>query len=119
MIVKNFILITLISFFLLNCQQKDTQVEASENDPIKQVTELKACSKDAKACPNGNSVGRDINNNCEFFACKNKPLRKDTLMCTADAKQCADGSFVARDPNNNCKFNDCPSGQDASNFQSP
>ena len=28
-----------------------------------------ACTADAKLCPDGTAVGRDANNNCEFFEC--------------------------------------------------
>jgi hypothetical protein len=30
-----------------------------------------ACTMDAKICPDGSAVGRDPNNNCEFFECPN------------------------------------------------
>lgn len=35
----------------------------------------KVCTEDAKICPDGTSVGRDSNNNCEFFECSDeKPI---------------------------------------------
>ncbi len=34
-----------------------------------------ACTEDAKLCPDGTAVGRDPNNNCEFFECSDeKPI---------------------------------------------
>ena len=36
---------------------------------------IKACTEDAKICPDGTSVGRDPKNNCAFFECTNeKPI---------------------------------------------
>lgn len=31
-----------------------------------------ACTEDARLCPDGSGVGRDPNNNCEFFPCPDK-----------------------------------------------
>lgn len=33
------------------------------------IPETKYCTEDAKVCPDGSAVGRDANNNCEFFPC--------------------------------------------------
>ena len=60
------------------------------------------CPSDAKRCPDGSSVVRDPNNNCEFLSCPG------IKACTKDAKMCPDGSSVGRDPNNNCEFLSCP-----------
>jgi hypothetical protein len=38
--------------------------------------EPKMCTADAKMCPDGSAVGRDGNNNCEFFPC---PKTNNTL----------------------------------------
>ena len=65
----------------------------TSNQPI-------ACPMDAKVCSNNVSVGRDPNNNCEFYDCP-------TTACTADVKICSDGTYVSRDPNNNCQFYSC------------
>ena len=60
-----------------------------------------ACTKDARICPDGSSVGREWPN-CEFAACPQEPV-----MCTDDAKRCPDGSYVGREwPN--CEFSACP-----------
>lgn len=61
------------------------------------------CPQDVKQCPDGSYVGRDPNNNCEFFDCPQEPV-----FCPQDVKQCPDGSYVGRDPNNNCEFFACP-----------
>lgn len=39
-----------------------SQNDPADNDPI-------ACTMDAQECPDGSYVGRDPENNCEFFAC--------------------------------------------------
>lgn len=49
------IFFVLIFIFILGCVNK----------PI-------ACTQEAKLCPDGSAVGRDPNNNCEFFSCPNK-----------------------------------------------
>jgi len=64
-----------------------------------------ACTMDAKQCPDGSFVGRNPNNNCNFYPCPES--NNDTKMCTLDVKQCPDGSFVGRNPNNNCVFFPC------------
>jgi len=58
-----------------------------------------ACTKDAKQCPDGSTVGR-VPPKCEFEAC---PM----TACTKDAKQCPDGSTVGRVPPK-CEFEACP-----------
>jgi hypothetical protein len=35
-------------------------------------TTQRVCTEDAMLCPDGTAVGRDANNNCEFFACSNE-----------------------------------------------
>ena len=41
---------------------------------------LKACTSDAKICPDGSVVSRDGNNNCEFFPCS------DEIKCDAESR---------------------------------
>ena len=98
-----------------------THTEETHSNETSEVdnSEVKVCTKDAKMCPDGRSVGRDPKNNCEFFACdekSSKPIKPlpadDSVMCTADAKQCPDGSWVGRDNQNNCKFKPCPDGRE-------
>lgn len=62
-----------------------------------------ACPADAKVCPDGSTVARNPNNNCEFFPCPG------AVGCPEDARQCPDGSVIVRDPNNDCQFPECPS----------
>jgi len=59
------------------------------------------CTKEAKLCPDGSSVGRDPHNNCEFEPCPSE------IVCIDDVKLCSDGSAVVRDPHNNCEFKPC------------
>lgn len=61
----------------------------------------RACTEEAKICPDGSAVGR-TGPNCEFAPCPEEPA-----MCTADAKECPDGSFVGRIPPS-CEFAPCP-----------
>jgi hypothetical protein len=49
----------------------------------------KACTKDAKACPDGSSVGRNPEDNCNFYACqvsgeKPIPVESDGGIGTTD-----------------------------------
>ena len=95
-----FILLGLMTVALIACQNQTTET------PVKQteMVEAKGCSKDLKMCPDGQAVGRDINNQCEFFAC---PAPPEVSACPEDVKQCPDGSFVTRDPSNFCEFKAC------------
>lgn len=87
----------------------------------------KACTQEARACPDGSYVGR-TGPNCEFAAC---PIPPGTMMedgtipdngsgqpsgptvpdknvfCTTEAKLCPDGSYVGRVPPT-CDFAKCP-----------
>jgi hypothetical protein len=66
------------------------------------------CSRDAKVCPDGTSVGR-TGPNCEFPECPNHQPDPGppTGVCPALAKVCPDGSSVsATGPN--CEFPECP-----------
>lgn len=64
--------------------------------------EMKACTEEAKVCPDGSAVGR-TGPNCEFAPCPEEPV-----LCTQDVKECPDGSFVARVAPS-CDFAPCPS----------
>ena len=97
--------------------------------------DVDGCTFDAKVCDDGSTVGRDAENNCEFFPCPDvvASCSKDLKVCdggarvgrdpsndckffpcppeggcTEDAKVCDDGSTVGRDPNNDCEFSPCP-----------
>ena len=89
--------------FITACQQKEILQEITKETP-----ELKACSKEAKICPNGRTVSRNPEINCEFNSCDRKKAKVEPIMCTADVKECPDGSYVGRDHYNNCKFRECP-----------
>jgi len=69
--------------------------------PFGEVCGPRICTQDVKVCPDGSVVGRDPNNDCDFFPCI-------AIFCTEDLRQCPDGSFVGRDPSNNCEFFPCP-----------
>ncbi len=89
--------------------------EASE--PSKpNVDAPKACTQEAKMCPDGSAVSR-TGPNCEFAPCpeggagpaptEGTPAGGEGRMCTQDVKECPDGSFVARKPPS-CAFDPCP-----------
>ena len=63
--------------------------------------DIRACTEEAKICPDGSAVGRTAPN-CEFALCPD-----EQIMCTQDAKGCPDGSFVGR-TGPNCEFAPCP-----------
>jgi hypothetical protein len=49
----------------------------------------KACTMDAKLCPDGSAVGRDPDNNCEFPACpETKIAAQYRKYASNDAEQC-------------------------------
>lgn len=114
--MKQTIILALIIFSVSACQQKEIQTNAANKDKttaLKLASVVKGCSKEAKICPDGSTVGRNPQNNCEFDICtkktkKPKKIKAMAKMCTADVKECPDGSFVSRDHYNNCKFKVCP-----------
>jgi len=76
--------------------------------------EPRACSQEAKLCPDGSSVGR-IGPNCEFAPCPGigsdltpgTPYTEPSgRVCTQEMKQCPNGGFVAR-TGPNCEFAPC------------
>lgn len=69
------------------------------------------CTKEAKICPDGSSVGRN-GPSCQFASCPHEkgpsaPPPAGRQMCTMDAKICPDGSGVGR-TGPNCTFAPCP-----------
>ncbi len=97
--MKNFWMV-LLAMFTLACQNQnaETIAEKAETKPM-------ACTKDIKICDDGQKVGRDINNQCEFFDCP-PPLNQGE--CKNEMKQCKDGTFVYPNPDNQCAFDLCP-----------
>ncbi|KAA3640916.1 MAG: hypothetical protein DWP95_07755 [Proteobacteria bacterium] len=91
-----------ISLFLLlivtGCQPQ------SDNEQTL-TSEAMACTKDAKICPDGQTVSRNPDLNCQFDPC---PEPASEIECMEDMKQCPDGSFVRRDASLNCQFKPCP-----------
>lgn len=65
-----------------------------------------ACTMDAKVCDDGSYVGRNPNNNCEFFDCPSS----NQLFCTQEVVICPDGTYVGRESQKNCQFKLCPDG---------
>lgn len=88
----------------------------------------RACTEEAKLCPDGSAVGR-TGPNCEFAACpeiqnandanSNRPatnantapgnVNDSEIACATDVRSCSDGSYVQRVPPS-CEFSDCPPG---------
>ena len=69
----------------------------------------KACTEEAKLCPDGSAVGR-TGPNCEFAPCPKDTTQPNTTepqACTMEAKLCPDGSAVGR-TGPNCEFAPCP-----------
>lgn len=79
---------------------------------------LKACTMEAKICPDGSAVGRNPDKNCAFDECPNEivdpmpipeePTNPEVDVCTLELRECPDGSYVGRDPGNKCEFEACP-----------
>ena len=82
--------------------------EASEPSRTN-VDATKACTEEAKVCPDGSAVSR-TGPNCEFAPCPEGdagPAAGEGRMSAQDAKECPDGSFVSRKPPS-CAFDPCP-----------
>ena len=91
-------IITFCIFLLVACQPVS-------DDKQNLSTDLPACTKEGKICPNGQTVGRNPTLNCEFDPC---PEPASAIECRQDMKQCPDGSFVIRDATKKCEFKACP-----------
>ncbi len=96
--MKFFIILWVTLFLVLGCQTETTENPNKSTVPA-------ACTKDAKVCPDGQTVSRHPALNCDFTPC---PEPTSNIKCQDDMKQCPDGSFVKRNPNNECSFNACP-----------
>lgn len=68
----------------------------------KSSDEVFFCLDEVKRCPDGSFVGRDPDNECEFFPCEYV-----FIGCTEESKQCSDGTFVYRTPERGCDFTPC------------
>jgi len=69
----------------------------------------KACTMEAKLCPDGSAVGR-TGPDCEFAKCPGE----EPVACTEEAKVCPDGSAVGR-TQPDCEFEPCP-GEDTTGY---
>ena len=65
------------------------------------------CNLDTIECPDGSLVGRDPNNDCEFYDCPDINLIGE-ILCASDRLQCDDGTIVRRNASLGCAFNECP-----------
>ena len=99
--IKSISLIVVV-MALVACQQ---QAADPKPESVSEVLAPTACTKDLKVCEYGQRVGRDSNNQCEFFPC---PPTPEVTACPEDMKQCPDGSFVYRDQSKACEFKPCP-----------
>ncbi|MBX3218418.1 MAG: hypothetical protein KF850_40810 [Labilithrix sp.] len=73
------------------------------------VAEPKACTQEAKLCPDGSAVSR-TGPSCEFAPCPEVgggAPPEGGVMCAADVKECPDGSTVSR-AGPSCAFAPCP-----------
>ncbi len=73
-----------------------------------------ACTMEAKACPDGTSVGR-TGPSCEFSPCPVTETPQEgsgvaMVACTMDARVCPDGTSVGRVAPT-CEFSPCPGSQ--------
>ncbi|MFH1473430.1 MAG: PA14 domain-containing protein, partial [Candidatus Aenigmatarchaeota archaeon] len=74
-----------------------------------ETCKVPACLADEKQCPDGSWVGRDPNNNCEFYPCGQLECEDGTaygLCSSTKPKYCSSGTLV-----NNCQDCGCPSDQ--------
>jgi len=85
-----------VSVSLLSC----ITLVASQDEFLSRHSQM--CTMEVRQCPDGSSVGRDSNNDCNFHPCPSGEV------CPLDAKQCPDGSWVSRDSAHDCEFQPCP-----------
>jgi len=76
--------------------------QAEEDLALLSDDEPRACTMDAKACPDGSYVGRDPENDCAWHRCPG-----EVQACTKELKICPDGTGVGR-TGPHCAFAPCP-----------
>lgn len=70
-----FLFIGLLSFILAENTITNNSENLTKDSPV-------ICTMDAKMCPDGSFVGRDSDNNCEFFPCKKiEDIEQGNLSC--------------------------------------
>jgi hypothetical protein len=85
------------------CSATKLLAQADEDLAALNGDEPRACTMDAKLCPDGETyVGRDPNNNCAWRECPG-----EVQACTKELKICPDGTGVGR-TGPNCAFEACP-----------
>ena len=106
--------------FGFNSQDNDTSIQATFitptqiRNPVAVVADFELCRSDTSLCNldtiecfDGSLVGRDPNNDCEFYDCPDINLIGE-ILCASDRLQCDDGTIVRRNASLECAFNECP-----------
>ena len=95
---------------VLGCGPSEPAKTAPPSGPA--VDTPKACTQEAKLCPDGTAVSR-TGPNCEFAPCPtvdggttSTPTPGEGVMCAQDVRECPDGTFVSRVPPS-CAFAPC------------
>ena len=96
---------TLILALVACTAPTDIQEPKPTLPPQEDIEEPIFCTQDVQECPDGSYVGRNPDNNCEFFACP-EANSDDEIFCTTDII-CCDGKEMGRDPTTGCS---CPEG---------
>jgi hypothetical protein len=71
-------------------------------------TQNTACTADAKVCPDGSSVGRNPDRNCEFDPCPVKPVCGNGLCEVEEASYCPPCNYTAPYCEMPCTVGKCP-----------
>merc|ERR1712154_44356 len=74
-----------------------------------------ACNFDTFSCPNGTSVERDPENDCEFYSCDDISGSSNNIgiggnlrsSCNDDTITCQNGTTIGRNPDDDCNFFTC------------
>lgn len=94
-----------LSLTLVGCGDTEQQPVAEQAAPPPEAPPV-ACTEEAKVCPDGRTVSRDPEHDCDFPSCPKPPQENES--CAEDTKECPDGTALERDRMNYCQFPECP-----------
>ncbi|KAL7499060.1 hypothetical protein ACHAWT_008020 [Skeletonema menzelii] len=87
----------------LPSQTVDTSMAGAVHDKLSAYS-ASGCNAELFRCPNGQFVGRDPANQCEYFPCK---LDVHISECSAELFRCSNGRYVGRNPAKECEYFSC------------
>lgn len=95
-------------------EASNLSVQTEESDTVSMASAVHSkyddnasgCARELYTCSDGSHVGRDPDDNCQFFPCPSIE-QTSSSVCTNALQKCSDGSFVGQNPDKGCQFFPC------------